>query len=237
MKKLRTILYFFLGIFIIVGCEKESCISGNGQIISKTYNISSLTGLSVSSKADIEITIGEPGLTIKGESNILSVLNVEERGNTIIIGEDNCFKKMETLKVYFSIPKLTHIETSGICNVVCEDTITSENFSLNLSGNSDIDLTLESTEINTISSGECMALLKGNSESQEITISGLGEFNCFGLKSKAATIILSGQADIEVYAEDALDVTISGKGNVYYKGTPSIKQEISGGGKIIDANE
>jgi hypothetical protein len=41
----------------------------------------------------------------------------------------------------------------------------------------------------------------------------------------------------EVHATQFLDVTISGLGSVYYKGHPTITENITGGGSLIDAND
>jgi hypothetical protein len=47
---------------------------------------------------------------------------------------------------------------------------------------------------------------------------------------------ISGSGNCEVTVNTRLDVDIDGSGSVFYKGTPSIKDHISGSGRVVDSN-
>jgi hypothetical protein len=53
------------------------------------------------------------------------------------------------------------------------------------------------------------------------------------LEVKKGTIVQSGSNNLEIYVTDSLNVSISGMGNVYYRGNPLIKSKITGKGKLI----
>lgn len=69
-----------------------------------------------------------------------------------------------------------------------------------------------------------------------INLEGVGDYLGFPLTVENCTIETHGIGDGEVTVSKSLDVTIEGSGNVYYKGSPSITEDISGTGKVIDSN-
>jgi len=56
------------------------------------------------------------------------------------------------------------------------------------------------------------------------------------MKVDTCYITSTGIGDCEVNVIHILNVTISGVGNVYYKGNPTITSNITGLGQLIDVN-
>jgi hypothetical protein len=52
--------------------------------------------------------------------------------------------------------------------------------------------------------------------------------------AKSAITNTSGSGTIKLNASETLDVTIAGSGSVFYCGTPIIKTNISGSGRVIN---
>jgi hypothetical protein len=69
-----------------------------------------------------------------------------------------------------------------------------------------------------------------------ISLIGVGQVDAYDLEVGSCTIISSGVGDCKVKVRDELDVTITGVGNIYYKGNPSINQNLIGVGKLINDN-
>jgi hypothetical protein len=70
----------------------------------------------------------------------------------------------------------------------------------------------------------------------ELSLLGSCSFKGFSLSADYCQVDISGSGNCEISAAKGLDVSIDGSGSVYYKGTPSIKDHISGSGLVIDAN-
>ncbi len=70
----------------------------------------------------------------------------------------------------------------------------------------------------------------------EISISGSGDYDGIGLAVDEASIRISGSGGAKVWAESKLNASVSGSGDVYYKGNPTIDQRIDGAGKIVNSN-
>jgi hypothetical protein len=72
----------------------------------------------------------------------------------------------------------------------------------------------------------------------ELSISqiGVGNVNAYDLEVGNCSIISTGVGNCQVNVQDALNVTVSGIGTVYYKGNPSITQNVTGMGKLVNDN-
>ena len=69
-----------------------------------------------------------------------------------------------------------------------------------------------------------------------ITFTGVGAIKAYEMKVDTCNITFTGVGDCEVYIGNELNGTLSGVGNVYYKGNPVINFTITGVGKLIDSN-
>jgi hypothetical protein len=79
--------------------------------------------------------------------------------------------------------------------------------------------------------------LTGQVETQEIDMSGLGNYNAPDLESRTASVHVSGAGNAVVWVLDTLDVEISGAGNVEYFGSPEVTRDISGAGKVASRGD
>jgi len=70
----------------------------------------------------------------------------------------------------------------------------------------------------------------------EISLTGSGNFSGFSLSAESCQVDIAGSGNCEVTAGNTLDVSIDGSGSVFYKGSPSIKDHISGSGRVVDSN-
>jgi hypothetical protein len=70
----------------------------------------------------------------------------------------------------------------------------------------------------------------------ELSLMGSCSFKGFMLSAGSCQVDISGSGNCEITANNRLDVSIDGSGSVYYKGTPSIQNHISGSGRVVDSN-
>lgn len=91
-------------------------------------------------------------------------------------------------------------------------------------------------EIHNTGSGN--VFVSGPMEAQylELSLMGSGNFSGFSLRAEYCQVDITGSGNCEITAERSLDVSIDGSGSVFYKGTPSIKDHISGSGRVVDSN-
>jgi len=237
MKNLKSFIITSLAIVLFASCSKDDCISGSGGYVSRDYNTDSFNAVSISGEAEVYITKDAVrSVRIEAQNNILNALNVNVQGQTLTIGEDNCFRNAQRLKVYISTPTLTGLISAGSVNITSADTFTESEFSAVLSGTGSMNLNVDVQEFNASISGSGDISASGTATQQYFTSSGDGGFKCFNLVGEDVDINVSGTANLEVHATKTLNIDVSGTAMIYYKGHPSITQNISGSASIVDAN-
>ena len=82
-------------------------------------------------------------------------------------------------------------------------------------------------------SGDGALQISGTTTDQTIDISGSGEYDGENLESKMAVIRSDGTGEATVQVSDTLDANISGSGSITYIGNPTVTQNNSGSGKVI----
>jgi len=99
------------------------------------------------------------------------------------------------------------------------------------------DITIpEVTSLSLIGVGDY--ILSGDYQ-EELTIimTGVGNVRAFDLEVGTCTISITGVGNCEVFVKDQLNATITGVGNIYWKGHPDdMIISITGIGNLIDAN-
>ena len=73
-------------------------------------------------------------------------------------------------------------------------------------------------------------------EELAISLTGVGTVKAFDLEVGTCTINITGKGNCEVNVKNELIVTITGEGDIYYKGHPTFDTSVSGVGRLIDAN-
>ena len=75
-----------------------------------------------------------------------------------------------------------------------------------------------------------------NQQHLKISLEGAGNFLGYMMTSENCQVDISGTGNCEITVTKELDVTIDGTGSVYYKGNPSIQEDIAGTGRVINSN-
>jgi hypothetical protein len=75
-------------------------------------------------------------------------------------------------------------------------------------------------------------LFSGNASNLEISLSGVGNINAQNYQVENINIKHSGVGDAKVWATNSLSGTLSGVGNILYKGSPAISVNVSGVGRV-----
>jgi hypothetical protein len=239
------------------------CFKGEGAITTEIIPVDDFTGINLLISNDIIVTQGAvQKVEVTGHSNIIKKLKTSVVDNIWQIGlQDGCYNDYE-LSINITVPDINTLKLSGYGNIyVNEFTGKNEKLTLDVSGKGKLQLknfkdftTLESS----ISGGGIIDLdgfngatvfnisLSGAGrfsshkyiyvERLNLTNSGSGYFSGYQITGYKCVVNITGPGECELTAKNSLDVKINGSGYVFYKGTPIITQQISGTGKVINAN-
>ncbi len=237
-RTIRTV--FILALISILAIFAVSCkwtvgfVRGSGNVIAEERDVSDFHKVHLSGVGNLIITQGEAeSLTIEADDNIVPIIETDVSGERLDIGfkRGYTFTPSTTIKFYLTVVSLDEISLSGAGNIDCEGFET-EVLQFDVSGAGDVDFDLEAERVEVVVSGAGNIVLSGKVDSQEIEINGAGKYNGEDLESRECVISVSGAGSATVDVSELLDVEINGVGNVYYTGSPSVKQDISGLGKI-----
>lgn len=244
MQNLKFILFGLMVSFTLTSCFDFdddggifNCDSGEGDIITKQINMPSFTGLKLDISADVFITQGDEQLIeVKGQENIIELLQLDVQDDTWKVEFDRCVRNHEKLEIFVTIPVVDELRIAGSGTISSTNFINGEKISLKISGSGDMDLGIQAQEIIANITGSGKMIMEGKTDFLDVDISGSGDIQAFDMQADRCDVLIKGSGDVEVFVADELDVRISGSGNVFYKGNPLINVDITGSGDLVNAN-
>jgi Putative auto-transporter adhesin, head GIN domain len=211
----------------VVSSSTDSSRQGNssssqGDTSSETNNVTS-EARDVSGFDKVELKgvgnlsleqTGSESLTVEAEEEVLPKIRTEVENKRLIIGPERNTSINTTKPINYKLTAkdLNTPEVSGSSNVEAED-INTDELAVSIGGAGDVEI-------------------RGSADSQEVEISGSGEYRAGNLESKEATIDVRGSGLATVNVSDELDAEVSGSGSVEYIGDPTVEQEVSGAGEV-----
>ncbi len=245
LKKLPFLLSvtFTLALVSLSGCyislddDDFHCVRGRGALKTETYNLSEFSSISNSISAAIFITTGSANhrVVVSARGNVLDDLNVRTRGGELIIGSDRCVENGD-VEIDIFMAELEGLFNSGSASISGTNTWETNHLVLNLSGSGKIDAQLDVNSADASIAGSGDLELSGTVREVDLSIAGSGNMEAFGLETATCDINIAGSGNAEIFASEELTGTISGSGTIRYKGSPSVKVNITGSGRVVDNN-
>ena len=220
--KCLLLIFCFSIVILFYACDNNNeCIRGSGNLANYLIDVTQFNKVALSGDINLQIKQGpDQKVTIATEPEIFAILEYGVKGTTFEVGygkKVNCIQTAHGIWVNIEVPDINEIVISG----------RSEIFSID-------DLVLD--ELSIIISGESKINITGQVNLQSIDVSGVVNVDNFGFVSDEVEITVSGSGDIEIYAQQLLNIIVSGAATVRYKGNPQISQQVSGILDLINAN-
>ena len=200
---------------LVGGCMLNG-IAGSGKIVTEPRTVSGFSTVSLSGSGQVLIEqTGTESLTVTTDDNLLPYIKTEVHGNTLELGTKDPMTNLNPSRdlVYkLTVKRLDGLDVSGSGEVDLKG-LAQDQLKVRISGSGDV-------------SGQ------GTADDLDLRISGSGSYRGPELKSKRATVGVSGSGSAVVNAGETLKANISGSGAVEYVGDPQITQNISGSGSV-----
>lgn len=226
---MRALILIML--LLLSGC---TCIDGSGDVVLKEdYVVSYFDSVNLMGAADIYITQGDKNsLRVEAEDNLFDHLRFDVFNNELNIEQKTCIKPSKPIKVFVTMNDVKRLSVSGAGRLVSENELSSPDITVDISGAGETDLNVRTQKLTVDISGAGDTVFTGNADRFVYTLSGSGELDAGSLKTAITDVKISGAGDALVDAEQDLFVTVSGTGDVLYKGNPMVTSDISGSGKL-----
>lgn len=249
MKRFNLITLLVFGVISITnwGCSAElfdaPCFDGEGSKETREIDLDAITAFDLFGAIDLTIIEGsEQKIEINSFPNLIDLLldNSFVDNEVWNVGIGGCFDSQDNdIEIIATIAELSGISIDGTGDIKTQGVFENvENLILNINGSGDVDLDLgdNMTDVSVIIGGTGDFSLSGKTENQNINISGSGDMKAFDLETQNTEVVISGTGDCKVNVMNNLDVKITGSGDVCYRGQPNVVTDISGSGKVEDCN-
>ena len=221
------------------GSTNPTTINGSGIIIEEERPVEGITGIAMFSVGSVYI---EQGLTerlvVSGEDNILphvttevvdGVLEIRPAGNVSL-------NTNHAPEFFVTVITLEEVRRSGVGGIVATG-LRVPSLAVSSSGfgrTALYDLIADTLAVTSTGVGNIEA--SGAVDTQELFITGFGDYDGRDLQCATAEVELASMGAVTVWVTDLLVVTITGSGSVYYIGNPVIESTITGTGSVAPLN-
>ena len=226
----KTVLTAALTLLFVNSVNAQS---GSGNVIKEDRSIGTFNALEVGGAFEVYLRQGDKeAITVVTDDNLIEVITTEVRSGTLEIGLSKNIKNATELKIFITVRSLNSLDISGACSVTGKNTLTATDFSMDLSGASDVELEINCTNLEIEASGASDVKIGGEVTNFQADASGATTLNALKLNTTNAEVDASGASTVKVSVSGNLEAESSGASSILYKGNPNISKEVSGAGTI-----
>lgn len=235
MKTIILSIFSAAVLFATPSCNK---ISGDGPIVTQKLNITGFNGIYAGIDGDVYFTQdSEFKVEIVGQSNIISHIQTYVENGVLQMHFEPLANigRHSRITAYVSAPSAYNLGVNGSGSLKVLQPIISSDLSLKVNGSGDLYIAqLNGTNLyGKISGSGNINVGSGTVRNESLQISGSGTLDLLGIAARTVDTRTSGSGTTKVNVSDDLTVNISGSGDVYYMGNPSVHSSISGSGRVI----
>lgn len=186
-------------------------IEGSGVLISESRAVADFHAVTITNSGRLLIEqTGEESLVIRAEDNVMPVLRSEVVDGRLELGIEpgNNVRSREEVEYRLTVRDLDELRISGSIRAEAER-IDTDTWLVELDGSSRL----------TVS---------GETDGQQLTLSGSSRYLAVGLESRTATATMSGSSRASVRVAERLDGRIRDAAVLEYHGDPEVDVQISG---------
>ncbi|WP_276498360.1 head GIN domain-containing protein [Pontibacter litorisediminis] len=226
-------LMFFAFMLLSLPAVMAQSIKGSGEVKSQSRSVSNIRGIEVSGGFVVEVTQGSnEGVRLEAQENLLDNIKTEVRNGILHIYNDKGISTSKSMKAFVTLQNMESINISGGVKVIGNSSFKAPVLKLDMSGGSNVKLTIATDQVKGNLSGASKVELLGKAGEVNMQLSGASKMEASELEAKQVYVQASGASSVKVYAQEALDINASGASAVYYKGSPSITSNVSSAARV-----
>jgi hypothetical protein len=238
--RLRLFVILIIAGLISPGCKKSGLFMETGETRRVSISIDDFEEIILNDKINLFLTYDTTKkLSIEAGENLIPGIGLSVRDGKLSISDNNNFQWSRnldyTINVFVSRSYLKKITYYGAGNIKTTNTWKAEEFILDSwtgIGSADLDLETGYTEL-VIRKANADFTLRGSGRNTMIYCADHGSMNLEQFTSGEVVMDYRSIRDSRLNVTQHLDAKILYKGNVYYKGNPSIASFYNSTGKLI----
>ena len=210
-------------LLLVTACDHIPALSGSGNLISDTREVSGFEKVEFDSVGSVEIIQDETeSVIIKTDDDVMEHVTAEVREGTLYVGRDLVSPTPTRLNIVLHVNELTGISVPGIWDVH-SDSLAADQFAIKIDGTGTVRIKLlTADELAVLIGGAGVVEIAGQVNSQTINVTGKSvTYRAGDLQSEASTIV--GRGEFTLWATETLDMKIDGACILDYYGDPVIR--------------
>jgi len=257
----RTILVITLALVVIStvfagGCIRKDISENSGNMVTRVFDFTGFTRIKAGNNFKVDIARSDNySITVVIDKNTAEGLKVIKKGDTLEIGREPFWKfwgVRNRTQVTITMPELRSLDLSGASEGNIRGFKSSRDFTLDVSGASNLDIDMETLGFygvisgasglsGYLKSGLCdveisgasHVTLSGSGSDIKLDVSGASTANLENYPAVNADAELSGAGQAVVNISGKLNADLSGASHLDYVGNPTLgKLDISGSSSI-----
>lgn len=189
-------------------------VQGSGVRKTEKRSLPAFKSIETNGAFEIDVTCQQAAsFEIEGDDNLLPLIKTEVRGDVLRIYSDRSYNAKRAISVRMALPDLEAIRSNGAADIHVSK--------------------VKNDELTIGWQGAGRIEAAGETKFVHISSTGAGKIDTGGLHAERAKVSVTGAAQVDVYASQQLDVTVSGVGQVTYGGNPPVvNKSVSGFGSV-----
>jgi hypothetical protein len=207
---------------------------GTGSAVTEERNVEPFLGVALRGSATVHIAAGAPpSLSVRARPGVVPDVVTEVKNGELVVWERRPSWFPQSIDVYAVMEDLESLSVSGSGRIQSEGALPGDELRIAVSGSGSVAATVEADSIESRVTGSGRLTLSGKARSHQATVSGSGSIEGFGLETEKTVVSVTGSGRALVNVAEDLDVAVTGRGNVRYKGDPKVSKRITGSGTVI----
>ncbi|NJN68265.1 MAG: DUF2807 domain-containing protein [Chloroflexaceae bacterium] len=235
--------------------EAIEVITGTGNIVTETREVSGFDVVYLQGKGHLIITQGErETLTVETDENLMPLIETEVSNGVLTLRLDLERSRIQPSQLTYrlTLMNLHELHVSGETGAEAA-TLATDRLSADVSGAGNLQIGqiratgvevsasgsswvqvdhLEATSLGVEAHGESDVSIVGAADQQRTIARGASNCRLGDVSSREARVEAHGTSHAVVWVRERLDVHINGSGQVEYYGQPQVTQEMSGDGEV-----
>ncbi|MEB0277529.1 MULTISPECIES: head GIN domain-containing protein [unclassified Mucilaginibacter] len=213
--------------------------AGLAKADTQDRHLTGFTSVAVAGSYDVFITQGSSeSVKVDAPANIIDKIITEVKGGVLVIHTkegtnwnwDSGNKKMI---VYVSIKDISAVSLAGSGDVVFKDGLRASSLKIKLTGSGDISGKVDVKNLESSIGGSGDITLSGRADNSTVSVVGSGDFTGQNLVTTNTQVKVAGSGDARVNANDKIDASVVGSGDVHYTGSAkNISSSKAGSGSV-----
>ncbi|PIB28937.1 hypothetical protein BFP77_08455 [Maribacter sp. 4U21] len=206
---------------------------GNGVVVEENRDITDdFTNVSASEGIEVYITqASDFSISVEADENVIDLIGTDiKNGKLRIHAIENIGRA--TKKVFVSLPNVTGLESSSGAHLTAQNTIKSNELSIESSSGSILTAEIDATELELDASSGANVDVSGKAKEVYVDGSSGANIRAKNLMAQECRAEASSGSNVSVHVSEALTADASSGGNISYAGEATVKKNKSVSGSV-----